>query len=179
MVQQESRQREEGQKEEVEPRVPPRYVDPRLQRKFPAKRTDQPSAESSRRLQWWKTLPFGTMPEISPLILLECPECVDGKAFPQQLLGSAVSQVSEESFGIQRPQGVHQRQGEKDVPDSEGICNQDPHAAWRGRIRATTSSTEESMRSRCPSPRGCHRRSEVRCVAGATTIVGVPTAAAT
>jgi len=60
MVQQESRQREEGQKEEVEPRVPPRYVDPRLQRKFPAKRTDQPSAESSRRLQWWKTLPFGT-----------------------------------------------------------------------------------------------------------------------
>jgi hypothetical protein len=36
MVQQESRQPEEGQKVGEESKVPPRYVDPLLRRKFPA-----------------------------------------------------------------------------------------------------------------------------------------------
>ena len=37
MVQQKSTKREERQKLEDESKVPPRYVDPRLRRKFPTK----------------------------------------------------------------------------------------------------------------------------------------------
>ena len=37
MVKQESGQRKEGQKEEAKSKVPPRYVDPLLRRKFPTK----------------------------------------------------------------------------------------------------------------------------------------------
>jgi len=60
MLQQEFGQPEEGQKVEIESKVPPRYVDPRLRRKFPTKKTDQPSDKSPRKLNWWKTFPFGT-----------------------------------------------------------------------------------------------------------------------